>query len=93
MDDVPHSAAGGRIARSYAWTIVALRVPIVLAWIAALIAALVLLPWLSGSSSAPLDDIVPAAAEGAGRAGARAPALRLDRLDRHASSSTATRAG
>jgi RND superfamily putative drug exporter len=49
----------GRIARTYAWTIVALRVPIVLAWSAALIASLVLLPWLGGSSSAPLDDIVP----------------------------------
>ena len=49
----------GRIARMYAWTIVALRVPIVLAWIAALIASFVLLPWLGGSSSAPLDDIVP----------------------------------
>ena len=49
----------GRIARMYAWTIVALRVPIVLAWIAALIASLALLPWLGGSSSAPLDDIVP----------------------------------
>lgn len=53
------AAVGGRVARAYAWTIVALRVPVVLAWIAALIAALVLLPWLGGSSSAPLDDIVP----------------------------------
>jgi RND superfamily putative drug exporter len=52
--------SGPRLARAYAWTIVALRVPIVLAWIAALIAALLLLPWLGGSSSAPLDDIVPA---------------------------------
>ena len=47
----------------YAWTIVALRVPIVLAWITALIAALVLLPPLGGSSSAPLEDIVPADAK------------------------------
>jgi RND superfamily putative drug exporter len=49
----------GRIARAYAWTIVALRIPIILAWIAALIAALVFLPWLGGSSSAPLGDIIP----------------------------------
>ena len=54
---------GGRIARTYAWTVVALRFPIVLGWIAALVAALVLLPWLSGSSSAPLDDIVPSNAK------------------------------
>src|SRR5690349_8233479 len=49
----------GRVARAYAWAIVALRVPVVLAWIAALIAALLFLPWLGGSSSAPLDDIIP----------------------------------
>ena len=60
---MPHSAAGGRIARSYAWTVVALRYPIVLGWIAALAAALVLLPWLSGSSTAPLDDIVQSDAD------------------------------
>src|SRR4051794_23134928 len=53
------SDMSGRIARGYAWTVVALRVPIVLAWIAALIASFVLLPWLGGSSSAPLDDIIP----------------------------------
>ena len=63
MDGVPHSAAGGRIARSYAWTVVALRYPIVLGWIVALAAAIVLLPWLSGSSTAPLDDIVQSDAE------------------------------
>jgi RND superfamily putative drug exporter len=61
--DVPHSAAGGRIARSYAWTVVALRYPIVLGWIAALVAAIALLPWLSGSSTAPLDDIVQSDAD------------------------------
>ncbi len=41
----------------------ALRYPIVLGWIAALAAALVLLPWLSGSSTAPLDDIVQSDAD------------------------------
>ncbi|HEX6020397.1 MAG TPA: MMPL family transporter [Solirubrobacter sp.] len=60
---MPHSAAGGRIARLYAWTVVALRYPIVLGWIAALAAAIALLPWLSGSSTAPLDDIVQADAQ------------------------------
>src|SRR6478735_6937281 len=53
-------AVSGRLARAYAWVVVTLRVPIVLAWIAALIASLVMLPWLGGSSSAPLDDIIPA---------------------------------
>src|SRR4051812_23144063 len=57
--DVTGPKVGGRIARTYAWTIVALRVPIVLAWIAALIASFVVFPWLGGSSTAPLDDIVP----------------------------------
>jgi len=42
---------------------VALRYPIVLGWIAALAAAIVLLPWLSGSSTAPLDDIVQSDAD------------------------------
>src|SRR3954454_9156797 len=56
---VSDPAVGGRVARMYAWTVVALRVPIVVAWIAALVASLVLLPWLGGSSSAPLNDIVP----------------------------------
>ena len=41
----------------------ALRYPIVLGWIAALVAALALLPWLSGSSTAPLDDIVQSDAD------------------------------
>ncbi len=60
---MPHAAAGGRIARLYAWIVVALRYPIVLGWIAALVAAVALLPWLSGSSTAPLDDIVQSDAE------------------------------
>jgi RND superfamily putative drug exporter len=51
---------GGWLSRSYAWSVVALRPLVVLAWIAAAVAALVLLPALGGSSSAPLSDIVPA---------------------------------
>jgi RND superfamily putative drug exporter len=47
----------------YAWTVVALRYPIVLAWIAALVASLVFLPGLGGSSTAPLSDIVPSDAK------------------------------
>ena len=60
---MPHSAAGGRIARSYAWTVVALRYPIVLgldrgAGRGARAAALA-----QRSSTAPLDDIVQSDAE------------------------------
>src|SRR5689334_19893958 len=48
------------LANAYARTVVFLRWPILLAWIAALAAALVLLPGLgSGSGGAPLSDIVP----------------------------------
>jgi putative drug exporter of the RND superfamily len=52
-------APGGRLARGYARLVVALRWPIIIGWVAALIAALVLLPGLGGSGSAPLSDIVP----------------------------------
>jgi RND superfamily putative drug exporter len=47
----------------YAKVVVALRWPVVVAWIAAMVAALVLLPGLGGSSTAPLDDIVPSDAK------------------------------
>ena len=43
----------------YARVVVALRYPLVLGWIAAMVAAVVLLPGLGGSSTAPLGDIVP----------------------------------
>ncbi|HWH92692.1 MAG TPA: MMPL family transporter [Baekduia sp.] len=43
----------------YARVVVALRYPLVVGWIAAMVAAVVLLPGLSGSSTAPLDDIMP----------------------------------
>jgi RND superfamily putative drug exporter len=39
--------------------VVALRWPVVVGWLAALVAALLLLPGLGGSSTAPLNDIVP----------------------------------
>jgi putative drug exporter of the RND superfamily len=47
----------------YAWVVVALRYPIVLAWIAALVASLAFLPGLGTSSTAPLSDIVPSDAK------------------------------
>ena len=53
------ATVGERLARMYAWTVVALRYPIILAWAAALVAALVYLPGLQGSGSASLGDIVP----------------------------------
>jgi RND superfamily putative drug exporter len=57
------ATAGERIAKGYAATIVALRVPVALAWVAILAAAVVFLPALGGSGGAPLDDIVPADAK------------------------------
>ena len=42
---------------------VALRWPIIIGWVAALAAALVLLPGLGGSGAAPLSDIVPSDAQ------------------------------
>ena len=54
------ATAGERIANGYAATIVALRVPVVLAWVAAVVGAFLFLPALGGSGGAPLDDIVPA---------------------------------
>lgn len=49
----------GPVARGAARVLVALRWPIVLAWIAAAIAAIVLLPSLGGGGGSPLEDIVP----------------------------------
>jgi RND superfamily putative drug exporter len=49
-----------RLARGYAWVVVALRWPIIAAWLAALAAAIAFLPPLGGSGGAPLSDIVPA---------------------------------
>jgi RND superfamily putative drug exporter len=53
---------GNRIARVYAWIVVALRPLVVLAWIAAAAAAVAFLPGLGSSSTAPIGDIVPAQA-------------------------------
>ena len=50
---------GERLAGLYARSIVALRVFVVLFWVLAAVAALVFLPPLGGSGSAPLGDIVP----------------------------------
>ncbi|MCW3049336.1 MAG: hypothetical protein JWO74_3620, partial [Solirubrobacterales bacterium] len=60
---MPNATAGERVARLYASAVVALRYPIILAWIAALVASLVYLPGLGGSSTAPLTDIVPSDAK------------------------------
>lgn len=57
------ATAGERIAKGYAATIVALRVPVLLAWVAVLVASVMFLPPLGGSGGAPLDDIVPADAQ------------------------------
>ncbi len=54
------ATAGERIANAYAKTIVALRLPVLVAWVAALAAAIAFLPALGGSGGAPLSDIVPA---------------------------------
>jgi RND superfamily putative drug exporter len=65
------ATAGQWLAGMYARVVVALRYPLVAAWIAAMVAAIVLLPGLGGSSTAPLDDIVPtnaAALKAEGRA-------------------------
>jgi RND superfamily putative drug exporter len=60
---VSGSSEGSRIARGYARVVVALRWPIIVAWLAALAAALLVLPGLGGSGSAPLTDIVPSDAK------------------------------
>lgn len=58
-----NATAGERVARLYASVVVALRYPIVLAWVAALVLALLYLPPLGDSGSAPIGDIVPANAQ------------------------------
>jgi RND superfamily putative drug exporter len=52
--------AGGpsRFARWYAWTVVRLRYPIVLAWIVGAVAAVVFLPGLENQKSAPATGLV-----------------------------------
>ncbi|HEU4975786.1 MAG TPA: MMPL family transporter [Baekduia sp.] len=57
------ATAGERIARLYASIVVALRYPIVLAWIAGAVLAVAFLPQLGGSSTAPLGDILPSDAQ------------------------------
>ena len=56
------ATVGERVARAYGRVIVALRWPVLVGWVAALVAAIMLLPALGGSGAAPLDDIVPEAA-------------------------------
>ena len=56
------------MARTYARAIVALRYPVAVLWIGAVVAAAVLLPGLGGSGSAPLTDIVPEDAKALGAA-------------------------
>ncbi|MBI5105420.1 MAG: MMPL family transporter [Solirubrobacterales bacterium] len=58
-----NATVGDRIARTYAWTVVALRWPIVVAWLAAAVAAWVVLPALGGSTTAPMGDVVPTGAK------------------------------
>lgn len=50
---------GERLSSAYAATIIALRPLVAVAWIAAAVAAWLLLPPLGGSGSAPLGDILP----------------------------------
>ena len=51
--------ADGRIARAFAWLVVALRHIVVLAWIAAAVAATLYLPGLDTAATSPLADLVP----------------------------------
>lgn len=57
------ATTGRRIAWGYARIVVALRWPIIVAWLAALGAAVAFLPGLGGAGTAPLTDIVPADAQ------------------------------
>ncbi len=54
-----HEPRPGRLAGGLARAVVALRVPLVLLWIAAAVAAALLLPGLGGGGSSPLGDVVP----------------------------------
>jgi RND superfamily putative drug exporter len=71
---VRSATAGERVARLYASIVVGLRYPIVLAWLAATVLAVLFLPQLGGSGSAPISDIVPSSAKSVG---AEQRALRL----------------
>jgi len=51
--------ADGRIARAFAWVVVALRHVVVLAWIAGAAAATLYLPGLDTAATSPLADLVP----------------------------------
>jgi hypothetical protein len=66
---VSGATGGQRLARGYAWVVVALRWPIIVIWLAVLAASLLFLPALGGSGSAPLSDIVPSG----GRCGCSGP--------------------
>ncbi len=48
-----------RAVAAYAWTLVALRVPVLAAWIVAAVLAWIWLPAPGGSSESPLQDVVP----------------------------------
>ena len=48
-----------RAVAAYAWTLVALRVPVLAAWIVAAVLAWLWLPAPGGSSQSPLQDVVP----------------------------------
>src|SRR3954453_12834222 len=54
--------ARGKDPRGGARLIIALRWPIIVGWIAAAVAAVVLLPTLGGEGASPLPDVVPKAA-------------------------------
>jgi RND superfamily putative drug exporter len=60
---VRRATVGERFAKAYSRAIVALRLPVLVAWVVALAAAIAFLPALGGSGGAPLDDIVPADSE------------------------------
>jgi putative drug exporter of the RND superfamily len=64
----------GRVARAFAWVVVALRHVIVLAWIAGAVAAIVYLPGLDTAATSPLGDLVPKDAD-ATRVAARSAKL------------------
>src|SRR5918998_2887131 len=54
---------GGRLARATSWFAVKFRWPILIGWIAAAVAAWMLLPALGSTGTSPLGDIVPENAE------------------------------
>ena len=64
----------GRVARAFAWVVVALRHVIVLGWVAGAVAATLYLPGLDTAATSPLADLVPKDAE-ATRVAARSTKL------------------